>query len=86
MKTLKEVGNLVSGKTYRLHIPARKFPEVEFNATIKDYKVVDKENNLGKMSAYQIEMSCQDKYYCYEDELGRVALFEVKPDYLIEEI
>jgi len=86
MKTLKELGgNLEVGKSYKIHIPARKFAEVVFNEDIKTYKIVDKESNLDKMSPYQIELSCRDMYFAYEDEYGKVVLFEVKDDYLIEE-
>jgi hypothetical protein len=86
LKTLAELGSLEVGKSYRLHIPACKFPEVIFNPTIKDYKVIDKVINLSRMKPYQVAMAAEDRYYCCEDGLGNVVLFEVKPDYLIEEI
>lgn len=74
------------GKTYKILIPAVTTKGLEFNETIKTYKVVDKEKNFDKMMPHQQELSFLDKYYAVEDEYGKIVLIEIKKDYEVKEI
>lgn len=74
------------GKTYSITVPATSFGDVLFEETKSMFKVLDKKENLDRMTHYQLELALRDDYYCMEDIVGCLVLFKIKKDYEVEEV
>lgn len=74
------------GKTYNITEPSKGFGDVEFKKITNRYTVLNKEDNLYRMSAYQLELAVSDNYYCVEDNHGCMILLKIKDNYTIEEV
>lgn len=73
------------GKTYEITTPCESFDTYQFENIKGVYKVLDKQENLYRMSPYQVELSTSDAYYCMEDVMGCLILLKIKKEYIIKE-
>ena len=75
------------GKTYKITSPFKEYKDAAFKEVTNTYKVLDKQENLYRMSPYQVELSCQEDYFAVENIVDKyLILLKITEDHKIEEI